>query len=156
MARVLDLERAKRMRYVLIFKNHGKEAGARTITHSISQLMALRITPRIIEAKLMAARDYYALKERCIYCDVLHQELTDRKRPIAENDDFVSLAPFASRSPFEVSVFPKFHSNAFSRISPVQIVKLARILRGVLQKLDKTLGGPPYKLALQDRPFLRP
>jgi len=96
------------------------------------------------------------LKERCIYCDVLHQELTDRKRLIAENDDFVSLAPFASRSPFELSVFPKFHSSAFSRISPVQIARLAGILRDVLQRLDKTLGGPPYNLALQDRPFLRP
>jgi len=155
-ARIVDLERDKRMRYVLIFKNHGKEAGARTITHSISQLMALPVTPRVIKAKLMAARDYYALKERCIYCDVLHQELTERKRLIAENDDFVSLAPFASRSPFEVSVFPKFHSSAFSRLSPVQIEKLARVLRDVLQKLDKTLGGPPYNLALHDRPFLRP
>ena len=155
-ARIVDLERDKRMRYVLIFKNHGKEAGARTITHSISQLMALPVTPRVIKAKLMAARDYYALKERCIYCDVLHQELTDRKRLIAENDDFVSLAPFASRSPFEVSVYPKFHSSAFSRISPVQVEKLAWVLRDVLQKLDKTLGGPPYNLALQDRPFLRP
>ncbi len=67
----------------------------------------------------MSARDYYALKERCIYCDVLHQELTDRKPFIAENDDFVWLAPFASRSPFEVSVFHKFHSSAFSRTSAV-------------------------------------
>jgi UDPglucose--hexose-1-phosphate uridylyltransferase len=155
-ARILDLKRDKRMRYVLIFKNHGKEAGARTITHSISQLMALPVTPRVIKAKLMAARDYYALKERCIYCDVLHQELTDRKRLIGENADFVSLAPFASRSPFEVSVFPKFHSSTFSGISPVQIENLARIVRDLLQRLDKTLGGPPYNLALQDRPFLRP
>jgi UDPglucose--hexose-1-phosphate uridylyltransferase len=154
--RILDLEQDKRMRYVLVFKNHGQEAGARTITHSISQLMALPVTPRVIKAKLMAARDYYALKERCIYCDVLHQELTDRKRLIAENQDFVSLAPFASRSPFEAAVFPKFHSSAFSRISPAQMANLAAVLRAVLQKLDKTLGGPPYNLALQDRPFLRP
>ena len=62
----------------------------------------------------------------------------------------------ASRFPFEMGVFPKSHSSAFSRISPGQIENLARILRDVLQKLDKTLGGPPYNLALQDRPFLRP
>ena len=134
-ARVVDLERDNRIRYVLIFKNHGEEAGAHTITHSISQLMALPVTPRVIKAKLMAARDYYGLKERCIYCDVLHQELTERKRLVAENDDFVSLAPFASRSPFELSVFPKFHSSAFSRISPTQIENLAQVLNDVLQKL---------------------
>ena len=64
----------------------------------------------------VSARDYFGLKERCLYCDVLHQELTERKRLVAENADFVSLVPFASRSPFELSVFPKFHSSAFSRI----------------------------------------
>ena len=154
--RIVDLERDERIRCVLIFKNHGEEAGAHTITHSVSQLMALPVTPRVIKAKLMAAREYYALKERCIYCDVLHQELAERKRVVAENDDFVSLAPFASRSPFEIGVFPKFHSSAFSRISSAQIESLAQVLRDVLQKLDKILGGPPYNLALQDRPFLRP
>jgi len=65
-------------------------------------------------------------------------------------------APFASRFPFEMGVFPKSHSSAFSWISPGQIESLARILRDVLQKLDHTLGGPPYNLSLQDRPFLRP
>ena len=155
-ARIVDLEQDKRMRYILIFKNHGEEAGAHTIAHSISQLMALPVTPRAIKTKLIVARDYYALRERCIYCDVLHQELADRRRLVAENDDFVALAPFASRSPFEIDLFPKFHSSAFSRIDPLQIQNLASVLRHVLHKLDDTLGGAPYNLSLQDRPFLRP
>ena len=154
-ARIVDLEGDKRMRYVLIFKNHGEGAGAHTISHSISQLMAVSVTPRSLKTKLIVARDYFALKERCIYCDVLQQELKGR-RLIAENDDFVAFAPFASRFPFEMEVLPKSHSSAFSRISSGQIENLARILRDVLQKLDRTLGGPPYNLSLQDRPFLRP
>ena len=64
-ARIVDLERDKRMHYVLIFKNHGQEAGAHTISHSISRLMALSVTPRAVKTKLMIARDYFALKERC-------------------------------------------------------------------------------------------
>ena len=114
--------------------------------------MALSVTPRSLKTKLIVARDYFALKERCIYCDVLQQELKGR-RLNAENADFVAFAPFASRFPFEMGVFPKFHSSGFSRISPGQIENLARILRDVLQKLDHTLGGPPYNLSLQDRPF---
>ena len=155
-ARMVDLERDQRMRYVLIFKNHGEEAGARTISHSISQLMALPVTPRAIKTKLMVARDYYLMKERCIYCDVLQQEISDRRRVVAGNDAFVAFAPFASRTPFAVSIFPQFNSSAFSRIDPSQIEKLASILRDVLQKLDQTIGGAPYNLSLQDRPFLRP
>jgi len=155
-ARIVDLEGDKRIRYVLIFKNHGQEAGAHTISHSISQLMALAVTPRTVKTKLMVARDYFASKERCIYCDVLQQELRQGKRLIAENEDFVVFAPFASRFPFEMAVFPKSHSSAFSRITAGQIQNLARILRDALRKLDRTLGGPPYNLSLQDRPFLRP
>jgi len=156
MARIGDLEGDKRMRYVLIFKNHGEEAGAHTISHSISQLMALSVTPRAVKTKLMVARDYFVSKERCLYCDVLQQELKERKRLIAENEDFLAFAPFASRFPFEMAVFPKSHQSAFSRVSPGQVETLALILRDVLRKLDRTLGGPPYSLSLQDRPFLRP
>ena len=155
-ARIVDLEGDKRMRYVLIFKNHGEQAGAHTISHSISQLMGLSVTPRHVKTKLMVARDYFATKERCLYCDVLQQELKERKRVIAENEDFLAFAPFASRFPFEMAVFPKSHNSAFRRISPGQVECLARILRDTLQKLDHTLGGPPYNLSLQDRPFLRP
>lgn len=155
-ARVVDLEGDKRMRYVLIFKNHGEEAGAHTITHSISQLMCLSVTPRSVKTKLMIARNYFVTKERCIYCDVLQQELRTHKRVIAENEDFLAFAPFASRFPFEMAVFPKFHNSAFSSITHGQIGNLSEILRDILQRLDHTLGGPPYNLFLQDRPFLRP
>ena len=155
-ARIRDLEGDKRVRYVLIFKNHGEEAGAHTISHSISQLVALPVTPRAVKTKLMIAQEYFALKERCIYCDVLEQELKSRKRLIAENEDFVAFAPVASRFPFEMAVFPKFHSSAFSGIVATQGKNLALILRDVLQKLDQKVGGPSYNLSLHDRPFLHP
>ena len=155
-ARIDDLERDERMRYVLIFKNHGEGAGAHSIFHSISQLMALPVTPRNIKTKLMTARDYYAQKDRCLYCDVLAEELNTRRRLVAENSDFAAFIPFASRFPFEVCVLPKSHNSAFSRISDSEKGKLAHILRDILQKLDSTFGRLPYNLSLQDRPFVRP
>jgi UDPglucose--hexose-1-phosphate uridylyltransferase len=154
-ARIVDLEKDERIRYVLVFKNHGEAAGAHTITHSISQLMALSVTPRAIKTKLMVAREYYAMKERCLYCDVLQQELRQKQRLIAENEDFVALLPFASRFPFEMCVLPRHHSSALRQVNAAQMENLGRILRDVLQKLDLTLGSPPYNLALQNRPFLR-
>jgi len=154
-ARILDLRKDERMRYALIFKNHGEDAGAHTTGHSISQLMALPVTPRSITSKLNVARDYYAAKERCIYCDVLRQELKDQRRLVGENADFVAIAPFASRFPFEMAIFPKHHSSDFSRTPPEAIDNLARLLREVLGRLDRALGSPPYNLALQDSPRLR-
>jgi UDPglucose--hexose-1-phosphate uridylyltransferase len=154
-ARIVDLNGDKRIRYILVFKNHGQDAGAHTITHSISQLMGLPITPRAIKAKLEVAREYYLLKERCVYCDALQQELRDGRRIIAQNEDFVSWAPFGSRFPFEMTVLPRSHNSAFSRLSASQTKNLAAILQDVLRRLDQTLGSPPYNLALHDRPFLR-
>ena len=66
--------------------------------------MALPVTPRTIKMKLMMARDYYAQKERCLYCDVLAQELNKQRRLVAENSDFAAFIPFASRFPFEACV----------------------------------------------------
>jgi UDPglucose--hexose-1-phosphate uridylyltransferase len=156
LARIADLERDERLRYLLIFKNHGEGAGAHSIFHSISQLMALPITPRTIKMKLMMARDYYAHKERCLYCDVLAQELNKRRRVVAENGDFAAFLPFASRFPFEVCVLPKSHSSAFSRMTDSEVGMLAHILRDVLQKLTSTFGQLPYNFSLQDQPFVRP
>jgi UDPglucose--hexose-1-phosphate uridylyltransferase len=153
--RMADLEHDQRIRYVLIFKNHGLEAGAHSITHSISQLMALAATPFTIKSKLMTAREYYVMKERCIFCDVIQQELAQPRRLISQNSDFVAFAPFASRFPFEIAVFPKFHNSAFSRISSAQTENLAALMQDVLRKLDRALSGPSFNLALQDRPFLR-
>ncbi len=155
-ARILDLQGDERMRHVLIFKNQGEGAGAHTITHSISQLIALPITPRAVKTKLHIAKDYFAQKERCIYCDVLQQEIRQGKRLIGENEDFVTFAPFASRFPFEILVMPKRHCSAFSRISDGETESLAQILGDALRKLDQTLGSPPYNLSIQDRPYLRP
>jgi UDPglucose--hexose-1-phosphate uridylyltransferase len=154
-ARITDLRGDQRIRYVLIFKNHGEEAGAHTVTHSISQLMALPVTPRAIKNKLDIARQYYAAKERCLYCDVLRQELGDQRRLVAENADFAAFAPFASRFPFELTVLPKAHSSDFTATTPSALDNLARILRAVLQRLDHTVGSPPYNLSLQDEPSRR-
>ena len=117
--------------------------------------MALPVMPRNIKTKLIMARNYYHQKERCLYCDVLRQELESNQRLVAENTDFVAFTPFASRFPFQMCVLPKSHDSAFSRISGSQMGSLAHILRDVLQKLDRTLGQLSYNLSLQDRPFVR-
>ena len=55
------------------------------------------------------ARQHYLHKERCIYCDIIQQEQADRVRVIAENADFIALAPYAPRFPFETWLLPKRH-----------------------------------------------
>jgi UDPglucose--hexose-1-phosphate uridylyltransferase len=153
--RITDLRRDDRIRHVLIFKNHGAEAGARTSSHSISHLMGLPVTPRTVKAKLTVARDYFTEKERCIYCDVLRQELEDGRRLIAANHLYAALAPFASRFPFEMMILPKRHAAEFATLEGEGHDALARLLHDVLRKLDRAVPGAPYNLALHDSPRRR-
>ena len=87
--RVLDLKQDKRFRYILIFKNHGAAAGA-SLEHTHSQLIALPIIPRNVRDEISGARQHYQQKERCVYCDIVRQELDQQARVIAENADFVA------------------------------------------------------------------
>src|SRR5262245_53516426 len=101
--RLVDLMRDTRFKYVLIFKNCGAAAGA-TLSHPHGQIIATPVTPREVAIELEASRAHHDLKERCMYCDLLQQELEDARRIVSVNEDFVAFTPYASRFPFEVAL----------------------------------------------------
>ena len=104
--RILDLKKDRRFKYILLFKNHGEAAGA-SLEHSHSQLIALPIVPIYVVEELQGAKQYYIYKERCVFCDAIRQEMDNGTRVVAENEDFLTLAPYAPRFPFETWILPK-------------------------------------------------
>src|SRR5262245_21334418 len=124
--RILDLKRDQRFKYVLVFKNHGEAAGA-SLEHPHSQLIALPILPKQVVEELDGAKRYFSNKERCIFCDIIRQEMESRVRVAAENEDIITLCPYAPRFPFETWILPKHHEAAFED-SPTAIYhNLARM-----------------------------
>ena len=103
--RILDLKKDRRFKYILLFKNHGEAAGA-SLEHSHSQLIALPILPIYVVEELQGAKQYYIYKERCVFCDIIRQETDNGIRIVGENDDFMTLAPYAPRFPFETWILP--------------------------------------------------
>ena len=103
--RIIDLDKDSRFRHIYVFKNVGPSAGA-SLVHAHSQLVALPLVPPFVEAKLNRAHDHYLLKQRSLFTDILHTELTDGSRMVAENDGYILFCPFASRFPFELAIFP--------------------------------------------------
>ena len=89
---MLDLRRDIRLRYAMLFKNHGEAAGA-TLEHSHSQLIALPIVPHLVAEEMAGCREYYQYKERCIFCDIVRQEIQQGERIVLENGDFVVHRP---------------------------------------------------------------
>ena len=150
-ARIVDLRQDIRLRYVLIFKNRGSEAGA-SVTHAHSQLIATPIIPSVVAQELKAAREHFRSKERCVFCDLLHQELELGARVAIETDTFVALNPYASALPFETWILPRRHGHDFALADDPELRGLAVILRDLLRRIRLLLEDPPYNLVLHTAP----
>jgi UDPglucose--hexose-1-phosphate uridylyltransferase len=154
-ARLADLGRDVRFRYLMLFKNQGAEAGAR-LSHSHSQIIAIPEIPKEISTKLRSAQDYFRQKERCLFCDVVRQEVQDAERLVFDAARYVSFVPFASAFPFELAIYPRFHSHDFTQVSDEDLLHLASALKDVLCRLRGALQDPPYNLALHTSPPAHP
>jgi UDPglucose--hexose-1-phosphate uridylyltransferase len=153
--RILDLEKDSRFKYALVFKNYGWIAGGGRVKHSRSQLIATPVNPKRVKEELVGARHYYDYHERCIFCDLIKQELQSKERLILDIDGFIAITPFAARFPFEVWILPKKHTCDFVSLDAKMRQDLSRIMKKVLSKLKKGLNDPPYNYILHTAPFRR-
>jgi UDPglucose--hexose-1-phosphate uridylyltransferase len=150
--RYLDLKNDKRFKYIMIFRNYGKTAGA-SLEHPHSQLIATPVVPVRVAEELKGSLDYYQQKERCIYCDILRQERSNsRERVVVETKEFLAYTPFASRFPFECTIIPKFHHSSFGSINDQECLNLATVLKEVLLRIKKALNDPPYNYLIHTSP----
>jgi UDPglucose--hexose-1-phosphate uridylyltransferase len=150
--RVLDLTNDRRFRCIVLFKNHGAAAGA-TLEHTHSQLIALPIVPDFVREEVDGAKKHFSAKERCVFCDIIRQEVTAGKRVVHENADIVALAPYASRFPFEMWLLPRSHGSRFED-APRQVYEnLARMLKWVLGRMNRALESPPFNFIIHSSPL---
>lgn len=150
--RILDLKRDPRFRYILIFKNHGEAAGA-SLEHPHSQLIALPVVPKRVTEELDGCLEYYNYKERCIFCDIIRQEIMQGVRVVTENQDFLAVTPYAPKSPFEIWILPKKHESSFENAHKHEYEGLARLFSNTLKRMDRVLNSPPYNFILHTSPL---
>lgn len=151
--RTLDLKNDHRFKSVIIFKNHGSAAGA-SLAHSHSQLIALPVIPKRVMEEMTGCRDYFRFRDRCLFCDIIVQEMDQKVRIVEESGEFLAYSPFAPRFPFETWIVPKRHQCAFEMIEEDQIGGLAAIFRRTLRKLNTALENPPFNFIVHSSPFL--
>jgi len=149
--RVGDLKNDSRFRYILVSKNRGKESGG-TIDHNYSEIKAFPFVPPLVQKKVDNCIDYFERKDRCLICDIVEQELEDRKRIVFENELFVAICPYASRHPFEIMIIPKRHKNIFDNVSEGAVKELAIMAKTVFAKMRKALNAPAYNCVFHYHP----
>ena len=149
--RYLDLRKDARFKYILIFRNHGKVAGA-SLEHPHSQLIATPMIPIDVVNELHGADQYYKFHDRCIWCDMAQQELDQGIRVVSDTEHFLAFEPFASKYPFETWLLPKAHQASFPAMTRDRVVEFAGLLRDTLARISRCLNSPPYNFAIHTAP----
>jgi UDPglucose--hexose-1-phosphate uridylyltransferase len=153
--RALEMKKDPRIKYVMIFRNYGRNAGA-SLAHPHSQIIAMPIAPIRVEQEIAGAAAYGAKNGGCVFCDIMRRETANKKRVVGENRDFLAIAPYASRFSFETWILPKKHESHFERMPPEPAVELAAMVKLVLGKLRVSMEDLAYNLIIHTMPVQEP
>ena len=149
--RYLQLMDENFVNYISIFHNHGKEAGA-SIFHPHSQIITTPLIDSDLKKSLANAQRYFRENKKCVYCAMDEWEIQSKVRVIFENDEFLAVCPFASKTAFEVIVSPKQHLPYFEKITEKEKWLLAEAFQVALKKLYTGLNDPAYNFYLHTAP----
>ena len=109
--RLLDLKRDGQIRDILVSRRHKKPGVASH--HPYSRLTAIPIVFDETRRELREAREYYQYKRRCLYCDILRQEIGAEERVVRLTPAFAAVVPYAPRVPLETWIVARQHGCSF-------------------------------------------
>ena len=139
------LKQNRQLKFITIFKNHGWTSGT-SLAHPHSQLVATPVIATYYNRIFDIAHEYYVDLARCLYCDLIDEELDKKVRIITETTNFVVLHPYASHVPYETWIIPKEHYASFGLLSATNLPELAMVLKDSLLCLYRGLDDPDYNL----------
>lgn len=138
-------------KYTLIFHNHGKEAGA-SLKHPHSQIISVPVFPPEVSGSLAGAEKYFKEKGKKVHQVLVEWEMEEGKRTVYENGKFIALCPYASRSPYEIRIYPKDFGARFDKVNDGDLKELGDALGSVLRKLRDGLNDPAYNFYIHTSP----
>jgi UDPglucose--hexose-1-phosphate uridylyltransferase len=138
--------------YTSVFFNWGPTAGA-SVYHPHYQILTLPIIPPDVEHSLSGSERYFKKHKKCVHCVMLDFDKKEKVRIIEQNDSSIAVAPFFSREPFEVRIFPKKHLPNFER-TPTKVLKdISAILQSALRRIKKYLNDPDFNFFIHTAPI---
>lgn len=150
--RYRELARDKCLIYTLTFFNWGASAGA-SLYHPHYQMLTLPIIPPDVQHSLTGSSRYFKEHRRCVHCEMLRFEEKSGKRIVVKNSRAIAVAPFVSRRPFEIRVFPRRHQPYFEKTSEQDLKSVVAVLQTVLQKTEKNLRDPDLNFFIHTAPL---
>jgi UDPglucose--hexose-1-phosphate uridylyltransferase len=135
--------------YVHLIVNERREAGA-SLPHTHAQLYALGFVPAAI-ARERERFGAYAVRTMGgnLLGDYVQEEVRQRERVVAIDDEAVLLAPWAAKLPFQLMLAPRRPRPRFEDDGPTG----AALLHDALLRLRRQLGAsPPLNMWIRTAP----
>lgn len=149
--RAVSIEKEFQYKYVHIFKNKGREAGA-SLSHPHSQIVATPIIPKGVNEEIYGSERLHRQCGECIFCRMIREETQKGDRLIMRDGHFCVVTPFAPRFPFEMKIYPLRHSPWYTTSTKGELLALARTIKAVLGKLRAVLNDPPFNFFVHQGP----
>lgn len=149
--RHLSLMELPWIEYVLIFKNHGREAGT-SQEHPHSQIIASPIMPDSVQRSGEVAGEHYKRTGMCLMCQIVAEESRAGTRVVLHEQQFVVVHPFAASRPAETWVVPITHQPSYAEASGEVVAGLGSALLRTLKKLASGFSDPDFNYVLHSSP----
>ena len=140
------------IKYIFIFENRGDVVGV-TMPHPHGQIYGYSFIPKKLELVVDNAQKYLKEKDRCLFCDMLAQEVMFDKRIIFRNRHFTVFLPFFSEYPYGVYIMSNAHRSNISEFTDEERSSLAETLRQTTGMLDSLFDMKfPYMMCMYNEP----
>ncbi len=142
--RIEYFSREHKAKYVLVFKNHGKHAGA-TLEHPHAQIVALYSVPQKVVQRNKKLEEYFLNNKKCYYC-----HLAKKSNLVVENNSFSCVMPNNAKFSYECLIFPKRHEAYYEHTSYSNFDDLAEIILKLEKAINSLLEFPSFNLILNN------
>lgn len=142
----------EKIKYIYPFENRGDVVGV-TMPHPHGQMYGYSFLPKKLQLETESAREYYEEKGKCLFCDMLQNELASEKRIIFQNEAFTVFLPFFCEYPYGVYIFPNRHIPYMTDLTEDEKFLLGITIRDTVGMLDSLFDYRfPYMMCMHNAP----
>ncbi len=149
--RFKDLSQDRNTKYICLFKNYLRNAGA-SLMHSHSQILSLPIIPPDLIKEYEVCDNFYKEKGINMYQSIIEEEIDYQKRVIYNNDDFLVFIPEVCKFAGDTIILFK-ESLYFYEVEDDKLKSLAIILKKLFGKIYDEHGNCPFNIYLHTHPI---
>lgn len=147
-----ELKQDEKVKYIFPFENRGPEVGV-TMPHPHGQIYAYSKMPLRLRLELESTKNYFEEHNKCVFCQMIEDEIAFSERVIWENDRFIIFIPFFCEYPFGAYILPKAHISSFDDFDDGDVEDFAQALKVLTKAFDLLYDRKfPYMMCIYNTP----